>query len=131
VDEEVSSFVLDSSVLLAVLKQEPGASAYSNLLSGSLISAVNAAECISVLIREGGASQEVCSAIDFANVQIVTFDRGLAERAGALIALTKRFGLSLGDRACLALAAREKLPALTADRIWQSVDVGVEIRVIR
>lgn len=44
---------------------------------------------------------------------------------------TKELGLSLADRACMALAVTLGLPLLTADRSWVEVDLPVEIRVIR
>jgi PIN domain nuclease of toxin-antitoxin system len=64
-------------------------------------------------------------------VRVIAFGIDLADRTGELRLLTRRLGLSLGDRACLALAEREKLPVITADRKWQLTDIGVQIQVIR
>jgi PIN domain nuclease of toxin-antitoxin system len=69
--------------------------------------------------------------LGIANVDVVDFDRSQAEQAGLLAKQTRSRGLSLGDRACLALAAREAAPVLTADRIWATLKLDVEIRLIR
>ena len=62
---------------------------------------------------------------------VIDFDRPLAEATGALAVLTRAQGLSLGDRACLALAKREGAIALTADQAWSKVKAGVDIQLIR
>lgn len=60
-----------------------------------------------------------------------SFDKQQARIAGNLWKQTKELGLSLGDRACLALAQHLELPVLTADKIWQQLDIGVSIQLIR
>ncbi len=62
---------------------------------------------------------------------VLAFNDGQARVTADLLPRTRALGLSLGDRACLALAMERKLPVLTADRAWKSLRVGVEIRVIR
>lgn len=126
----MSWFVLDSSALIAAVKNEPGAETVGKAQK-LFMSAVNAAECVGVLVRQGHSLEAACRALDMAGLQIADFDRKLAEIAGALEEKTKPQGLSLGDRACLALALRENLPVLTADRHWKDVAVGVEIRLMR
>lgn len=64
-------------------------------------------------------------------VTVLPFDVEDAELAAGLRPLTIRAGLSLADRACLALAAKLKIPAITADRAWKKLDLSVEIVVIR
>ncbi len=123
--------VLDSSVIVACALDEPGGSGIADRLSGSLLGSVNAAEVVSRLRREGFALDEIREGWVQLGVVVVDFDEGLAVIAGELEASTRRKGLSLGDRACLALAKREGLPVLTADRVWADVDVGVEIELIR
>jgi len=81
------------------------------------------------LARRG--PEEVYRHIKDTAVEVVAFEEGLARAAGLSRALTRHAGLSLGDRACLALAQRLGLPAVTAGRVWQGLSVGVEIRVIR
>ena len=126
----MSRLVLDSSALIAAVKKEPGAEKVGNAKQ-LLMSTVNAAECVGVLVREGHTVESAYGALDMAGLSLIPFGRDLAEVTGALIARTSHAGLSLGDRACLALALRENLPVLTADRHWQGVDVGVEIRLMR
>ena len=64
-------------------------------------------------------------------LQVAAFDGELAERTGALRPQTKAFGLSLGDRACLALAQSLALPVLTADRTWKDLDLSIEVQLLR
>lgn len=130
----LTSAVLDASVLLTYLLDEPGREAAEQAISdrGS-ISSVNLAEVMSRLVRDGAdpvASAEVLLGLP---VIVVDLDASLAIDAGIMIANTRPFGLSLGDRACLALAKREGLPALTADHSWLRAGpvIGVEVRLIR
>jgi ribonuclease VapC len=126
--------VLDASVILAYLLDEQGREAAEQAIAaGSSISSVNLAEVMGRLTRDGAdvsASAEVLLALP---ITVVDLDPHLAIAAGAMVAQTRPFGLSLGDRACLALARREQLPALTADRIWLRAGplLGVEVRLIR
>jgi ribonuclease VapC len=126
--------ILDSSVILAYLLDEQGREAAELAIAArGSISSVNLAEVMSRLTRDGanvGASTEVLLALP---ITVVDLDAHLAIAAGAMVEQTKPFGLSLGDRACLALAKREQLPALTADRIWLQAGplLGVEVRLIR
>ena len=62
---------------------------------------------------------------------IAEFDAEQARLAGELLLRTRSLGLSLGDRACLALAMVLKAPVYTADRIWKGLKLGVPIHVIR
>lgn len=64
-------------------------------------------------------------------IEIRPFDAEDARLAGELVGLTRKAGLSLADRACLALAGRLGVPAVTADRTWLSLDIGVEVIGIR
>ncbi len=126
----MSSVVLDASAVLAFLQREPGG-VVAEHLSAAVISAVNVAEVASRLSDRGvpdGGAREAISALC---LEIAAFDHDLAYASAALRPATRRLGLSLGDRACLALAKREGLPALTADRAWASLDMGVEIRLVR
>jgi PIN domain nuclease of toxin-antitoxin system len=127
------SSVVDASALLASLYGEPGADMVDARLAGALMSAVNAAEVIAKLAERGMAAAMARDAIVATSVEIVPFDLDQAELAGALRPLTRSAGLSLGDRACLALAKLRRLPALTAERAWSPLAdvVGVEIVQIR
>jgi PIN domain nuclease of toxin-antitoxin system len=123
--------VLDTSALLAYVGREPGREAVDAVIGSACISAANWAEAVSKLVERGGSLETVRAALGIAPVEVIDFDQPLAEAAGALIANTRRKGLSLGDCACLALAARENLPAITADRAWADLDLGIDIRLIR
>jgi PIN domain nuclease of toxin-antitoxin system len=127
----MTSAVLDSSALLALLNSEPGADIVISALEGALISTVNYAEVIAKLVERGATPERARAAIAAIDIGIADFDRALAERTGALRALTKQLGLSLGDRACIALAERERVPALTSDRRWAGVNCEAEIQMIR
>ena len=84
-------------------------------------------------MRRGLTVEEATEAVDELPITIFDVDLGLALRVGAMEQRTRRFGLSLGDRMCLALAARERLPAMTSDRLWAQAGplVDVEVRLIR
>jgi PIN domain nuclease of toxin-antitoxin system len=127
----MSSVVLDSSALLAYLNAEPGADLVEPLLGNAKISTVNVAEVVGRLVAQNGSVTAIREMLDILALDMVDFDRDLAERAGELINRTRKQGLSLGDRACLALAARENLPAISADRAWAKLGIGVEIKLIR
>ncbi len=116
--------------MLAALQAEPGADLVAPVLATALISSINFAEVVTKLVLRGGHAATVRERLDATLVHVVDFDKELAEDAGELVLLTKSKGLSLGDRACLALARRDRLPVMTADRSWKDLDVGVTIDVI-
>jgi ribonuclease VapC len=123
--------VLDSSALLAFIHGEPGGEGVAALIGDALMSSVNHAEVVTKLVERTGSPAAARAVLGLANVDIIDFDKALAEQAGMLVARTRSRGLSLGDRACLALAAREGVPAVTADRIWATLKLDVEVRLIR
>ena len=123
--------VLDTSAFLAVFKNEPGADKVAAVMHDCVMSSVNAAEVYSKLTEWGMPEAMRDQAFALVPARIIDFDAGLARLAGDLRAQTRSRGLSLGDRACLALARREGLPAVTADRAWAEVDTGVRISLIR
>jgi ribonuclease VapC len=127
----VSSVVLDSSSLLAFIHGEPGGEVVAGVVGEALISSVNLAEVVTKLVERTGSLDLARAALGMANVDVVDFDGVQAEQAGALVTRTRSRGLSLGDRACLTLAAQEALPVLTADRIWATLKLAVEVRLIR
>jgi ribonuclease VapC len=133
----VNKSVLDASAFLAYLRDEPGAEIVENsLIDGCYISIINWVEVLSKIIDLGESPDEIIKQLR---------DEGLLENSLEIIAcseedaitiakfrpLTKSAGLSLGDRACLALGKRFNLPVLTADKVWSSLSLGITINLIR
>lgn len=129
----MSEIILDASALLALLKEEAGAAKVADALASSRMTSVNYAEVVSHFIHAGMPANEVDAMLHPLPMTIVEADQGLATIAGRLRAATAEAGLSLGDRFCLALALRDGLPALTADKTWRTIAdaVGVKVSVIR
>ena len=127
----MAKVVLDASALLAFINREPGAEKVTAVLGEAMISAVNLAEAVTKLALKNGSTHRVLSELTESELEVVDFDRPLAEATGLLAALTRGRGLSLGDRACLALAQRENATALTADHAWRKVSLGIDIQFIR
>lgn len=125
------TIVLDASALLAVLLREPGASAIEAATVGAVISAVNLSEVVAKLVELGYAEARLRAHVERMAIRVDPFGADDAYLAGQLRPATRRAGLSLADRACIALARRLGLPALTADRTWAKVDLGIEVRVFR
>ena len=129
--------VLDASALLALLKGEPGAERVAEALEqGAYLSAVNLAEVLSRLADWGEDPAEAQARMAQvgllgAAVEVLPFTGEDALEVARLRALTRAYGLSFGDRACLALARRLGLPALTAERAWAELDLGVPVEVLR
>jgi len=123
--------ILDASAVLAVIQGEPGAETVAEALQDALILAVNYAEVISKLVERGATFQQADAAVQNLAVPVVDFDLALARRTGALRSATRSRGLSLADRACLALGEREQVPVLTSDRRWAGVLPDVRVQLIR
>ena len=127
----MSRAVLDASAILAFLRGEPGADVVSGYRGDAMVSAVNVAEAGARLADFGASPAEVRWSVSLMSLEIVPFDEEQAHAAADIRGATRHLGLSLGDRACLQLAARRGLPAVTADRLWIEAETGVEIRLIR
>ncbi len=128
----MSSSVLDASALLALINGEPGhQQVRAALLAEAAIGVVNLAEVVTKLVDAGMVELVIRQTLAPLRLEVVQFDAELAYRTGLLRRLTRQAGLSLGDRACLALAQYLALPVLTADRAWQGLQLGVAIQVIR
>ncbi len=123
--------VLDASAVLAAMLAEPGADRVYAVIDESVICSVNAAEVITRLVEKGYGETAVRGYYEGLDLAVFDFDEHLAVIAGLLRGPTRERGLSLGDRACLALAIREKATALTADRNWRGLDVDCPIELIR
>ena len=123
--------VLDASALLAFLFGENGAEVVATHIESCCLSSVNLAEVISRFVRDGHSPEAVYQQIAGSGIEIVPFLAEDAALAAGMLAHTQQFGLSLGDRACLALALRRNIPALTADQVWSKLTLPVRIQVIR
>lgn len=130
-EDPAPGYVLDASALLALLQREPGADALEPLLDRSVISSVNWSEVVQRGLSRGVQDEGLRGDLEALGVRILPFGAAEAEATARLWSATREAGLSLGDRACLSLAQALGLPALTADRGWVAVDVGVEVRLIR
>ncbi len=127
----MTDVVLDASAVLAVLNGEPGAEAVWDCLPGAHLSAVNAAEVAAKLVDGGLDAEGAGQLLERLGARVVPFEAADVVPVAHIRAATRAAGLSLGDRACLALARRLGIPALTADRQWRDIQVGVEVRMIR
>lgn len=127
----MSEIVLDASALIAVLREEPGAAAVEAVLDAAAVSTVNLSEVQAKLVERGTPPDIAWSWLIDLDLDVVDFDAPQAKVAGDLRALTRAQGLSLGDRACLALARGLNLPVVTADHAWAGLEIGVEIRTVR
>lgn len=128
----MSSCVLDASALLALLQSEPGSATVADGVSqGAVISTVNLSEVVAKLSERGMSGDSIRSVLDPLGIDVRAFDADLAYRAGLLRPPTRSAGLSLGDRACLALSQTLQLPVLTADRLWEGLALGIVVQVVR
>jgi PIN domain nuclease of toxin-antitoxin system len=129
--------VLDASALLAYLRDEPGARFVADAIaSGAAISSVNLAEVLSRVADRGAnpalvAQQMTEGGLLDGAIAVEGFTSADAIEVARLRPLTRDHGLSLGDRACLALGGRLGLPVLTAEAAWSDLELPVELRQIR
>ncbi|AMV24060.1 tRNA(fMet)-specific endonuclease VapC [Gemmata sp. SH-PL17] len=127
----MSSCVLDASALIAFLFGEPGADVVAARIPGGLVSAVNLSEVAARALEKGMPLDRFDYELGRLPLTVVPFDTPLAKVAATLRVPTRPLGLSFADRACLALCLDRGLPAVTGDRDWTKVNVGVEIVVFR
>jgi PIN domain nuclease of toxin-antitoxin system len=125
--------VLDASAVLALLYREPGHDTVARLLDGAVISSVNWSETLASLTRRGLVDHMPVQALLALGVQVLPFGQIDAERAARLWPVGRAGGLSLGDRACLAVAqAHAGGTAVTADKAWAELDIpDVTVQLIR
>ncbi len=123
--------VLDASVVLAVVYNEPGADAAAARFTGGVMSVVNLAETLSTIAKNGGDPAFSAAQLRLAGIEFAPVSEMQAVDAAALRPLTLHLGLSLGDRLCLALARERRLPVLTNERRWLEFDFGVPVELGR
>ncbi|HVZ82932.1 MAG TPA: type II toxin-antitoxin system VapC family toxin [Terracidiphilus sp.] len=128
----MSEAVLDASAILALLQREPGSERLTDtVLMDSVAGVVNLTEVQSKLVLKGLGAEEAWHYATSAVSDVCVFTAEQARIAGALIAKTQACGLSLGDRACLALAIARKAEVYTTERTWKNLRLGIRIHVIR
>jgi PIN domain nuclease of toxin-antitoxin system len=123
--------VLDSSALLAALFEEPGRERVRAAFGSAMMSIVNALEVVSRFVRDGHDADQAAVWLTKTALTIEPIDWHQTMIAARLAPIGRQFGLSLGDRVCLALAIARDCPVLTADRAWAKLDIGVDIELIR
>ena len=126
----MSEAVADSSALLALLQAEQGWQVVENYLPGLTVSTVNLSEVVAKLAESDMPEDKIGGLLRGLSLRVIPFDEAQAIRAGMLRPVSRPYGLSLGDRVCVALGLILGLPIVTADRSWKSLQVG-DIRLIR
>ena len=124
-------YVLDASALLAVMLGEPGADAVNAVLDRAKIGAVNLSEVVAKLQERGVPDDAIGLSLADLDLTVVPFDQDQAMRAGKLRLATRSAGLSLGDRACLAVADSLGAVAITTDQAWTKLQIKVEVKLAR
>ena len=130
----MNEIVVDASAILAYLFEESGTEIVAEVLEQSiaLISSVNYAEIVSKLVDRGMPEGPIKSTMNSLDLQIIPYDEQQAMITGLLRKSSRTFGLSLGDRACLALAKSRQQPVLTADSAWTKVpSFAYKVQLIR
>jgi len=123
--------VLDTSALLAYLHQEPGWDVVHEVIGENYIGTVNWCEVAQKTGQKGLEAGRARSLLEEVGITIVPFSQEHAELAAALWKPTKRHGLSLADRACLALAIESEATVLTADKAWGKLDLDIKFQLVR
>ena len=128
---EQPRYVLDSSAVIALVRREQGWEKVNAALDRSVISAINLAESMTKLIRQGGEPRMVERLLRALDLEVIPWDEELAWASRDLCALAWTNGISLADRACLTLARHLNLAAMTADSEWKKAGHGVQVFLFR
>ena len=127
----MNEYVLDASALLTILNQEPGKERVEAILGQATVSTVNIAETIGKLLDAGMTGADARASVELLHLEVIDFDMEMARIAGSLKQSTKKLGLSLGDRCCLALGIVRGSIVVTADRLWSRLRLGIQVEVLR
>lgn len=125
--------VVDTSTVFVDLNEEQGVDQARRWLRDAAMSAINLQEVVSKCLDKGVPAEAIPALIAALRLDVRPLDASLAMEAGMMELVTARLGLSHGDRACLALARKLGLPAVTADQAWADVaqELGVEVVLVR
>lgn len=123
--------VLDASAILALLQNEPGSETILEHLPRAAVSAVNLSEVVAKLSEAGVPEAAIRAALGPLDLDVRPFDEEAAYVCGLLRWKTRKSGLSLGDRACLALGLALARPVVTTEKAWSHFDVGVKVVTVR
>ena len=126
-----SAVVLDASALIALIQEENGSEIIKPLLKYAVMSSVNVAETLIALQKRGLLYQQSLILIQDIIGSIIPFNLKHVELVAQLQTLTQHKGLSLGDKACIALGIATSYPIYTADKIWAELELNCQIIVIR
>ncbi|WP_347179183.1 type II toxin-antitoxin system VapC family toxin [Roseofilum acuticapitatum] len=127
----MSEVVVDASAILALLNQEKGSEEVARFMGKAAISSVNLSEVIAKLAELNIPEDVIAEILSNLRLEVIPFNEEQALQAGMLRPVTKSLGLSLGDRACLALGIYLHQPVLTSDRQWSHLNLNVEVRLVR
>jgi ribonuclease VapC len=94
-----------------------------------IISTVNACEVLTKLIDAGMPLEEARQSFDLLGLEVMDFNKELAEQAASLRSVTRKIGLSLGDRCCLPLGLHLNLETVTAEREWAKLKICAVITI--
>ncbi len=124
-------YVLDASALLALLHDEIGGEAVRPLLPHAAMCSVNWAEVVQKCLARGVQVEGLRMDLESLGLSILPFTPEEAENSGRLWSITRILGLSLGDRACLALGLRLSLPVLTTEKAWGKLHLDIPVQLLR
>jgi len=124
-------YVLDASAVLCLIRNEPGADTVKAALPESSVGAVNLSEVIAKMADLGMDADLIDAVLGPLQLPAIPFDAAQARVAGLMRPATRPLGLSLGDRACLALAEQSGATAITTDRAWAALREGPKVMLAR
>jgi len=128
----MSKVALDASALLAFLHREKGAERIAQDIRGAVICTVNLTEVLTKLFEKGLTVEKTQRILQSLHLEIINFDAQMATKAAELRLVTRHLGLSLGDRACLAVAEQLGLPVLTTDKQWLKIEnLSIDVICVR
>jgi len=127
----VTSVVLDASAVIALLRSEPGCDIVQGAIADAIITAVNYSEVLKKTIERGGTGEAAASFVSGLSIAIIPFDETLAAMSAGLYLQTKEHGLSLADRACLALGIQRNCKVLTSERRMALPKLSIKVKLIR